>query len=220
MAWIGALTGAMGASSSGVGANLATGYYNRSQSNKAYQRQKNAMKSRYQWTMGDMKAAGLNPILAYQQGSSGGVSVPQSSMSGVHGPDVMSSAREGAQIAQNMRDWNLDKEAKAQNIHNMKAQEKNILNSTENFKANTAKSLAEARGVEIDNMLKGNELNRSHAWSSLYEKVRQELPGLFHNLDEFPQAINSGKRAREWLFDNIDKGVDAFLGRKADPDKR
>lgn len=37
-------------------------------SKQAYNRAKKMYKSRYQWTMEDMRKAGLNPILAYQQG--------------------------------------------------------------------------------------------------------------------------------------------------------
>lgn len=36
--------------------------------------QENSAKHQYQWAMGDMKAAGLNPILAYKQGGSGTLS--------------------------------------------------------------------------------------------------------------------------------------------------
>ncbi len=35
--------------------------------------QRENYKNRYQWTMADMKAAGLNPMLAYSQGTGGGV---------------------------------------------------------------------------------------------------------------------------------------------------
>lgn len=36
--------------------------------------QENSAKSQYQWAMGDMKKAGLNPILAYKQGGAGTLS--------------------------------------------------------------------------------------------------------------------------------------------------
>lgn len=43
---------------------------------QSYERQKNLYKKRYQWTMKDMKKAGLNPMLAYGAGTtSGGGSV-------------------------------------------------------------------------------------------------------------------------------------------------
>lgn len=41
---------------------------------KQMQFQENSAKHQYQWAMGDMRAAGLNPILAYKQGGSGTLS--------------------------------------------------------------------------------------------------------------------------------------------------
>lgn len=42
---------------------------NEEMAGKAWDQQKKMMRRRYQWMMADMEAAGLNPILAYQQGA-------------------------------------------------------------------------------------------------------------------------------------------------------
>lgn len=60
-------------------------------------------KSRYQMTMGDMRAAGLNPMLAYQQGTGGNMpgspgAPVQNEMAGV-GPAINSAV--SAQLAEN-----------------------------------------------------------------------------------------------------------------------
>lgn len=42
--------------------------YNKAAETRKYHRDVRAFKNRYEWTMDSMRAAGLNPILAYQQG--------------------------------------------------------------------------------------------------------------------------------------------------------
>lgn len=54
--------------SSALGAHFA-----HTQAKKARQFTREVYHNRYQWTMSDMRAAGLNPILAYSQGTGGGV---------------------------------------------------------------------------------------------------------------------------------------------------
>lgn len=54
--------------------------------------QENSAKSQYQWAMGDMKAAGLNPILAYKQGGAGTLSGSSSSGSSYTPQNVGSAA--------------------------------------------------------------------------------------------------------------------------------
>jgi len=49
---------------------------NEEMAGKAWDRTKKLYQRRYQWMMSDMEAAGLNPILAYQQGAGGTPSAP------------------------------------------------------------------------------------------------------------------------------------------------
>jgi len=62
----------------GGGASLIGGAMQNSAASAAADKQmafqENSAKHQYQWAMGDMKAAGLNPILAYKQGGSGTLS--------------------------------------------------------------------------------------------------------------------------------------------------
>lgn len=74
---------------------------------QTWTRQKEAMQSRYQWTMEDMRKAGLNPILAYQQGGGTPLSAPTANISPVYQKDGLSSAvskwREAEQWGQQMK---------------------------------------------------------------------------------------------------------------------
>lgn len=78
MSWGSAIGGAFGAlgSSAQALASLKTtkwaARFNRDTQRYNYKR-------RYQWTMDDMEAAGLNPILAYQQGTGGPIGSPGAS---------------------------------------------------------------------------------------------------------------------------------------------
>lgn len=62
--------------------------------------QKHNFRHRYQWTMEDMKEAGLNPILAYSQGTGGGVGGVGSAAATQVGP---ASARGSVQEALNYK---------------------------------------------------------------------------------------------------------------------
>lgn len=64
-----AAVGAAGASGlMEIGGNIVSGIMGQMSADKAMDFAKNMYKHRYQWTMSDMEKAGLNPILAYQQG--------------------------------------------------------------------------------------------------------------------------------------------------------
>lgn len=64
--------------SSGLGA-----HFSHTQAKKARQFTREVMNNRYQWMMQDMRQAGLNPILAYQQGPGGGSGAPQGQQPGI-----------------------------------------------------------------------------------------------------------------------------------------
>lgn len=79
-----------------LGSGLSAHFANR-ESNQSWQRTKAMMKSRYTWMVGDLKRAGLNPILAFG-GSPGGGSVPQTSSVSAKPSDYAASAREGQEL--------------------------------------------------------------------------------------------------------------------------
>lgn len=73
------LPGAWGQAASAVGGFLtqragqvSANQMNRAAAERQYEMQTDAYKHRYQWQMEDMRRAGLNPLLAYQQGAPGG----------------------------------------------------------------------------------------------------------------------------------------------------
>ena len=59
-------------------------------------------KRRYQMTMADMRKAGLNPILAYQQGGGAAPSGARATIPDI-GASMVSGARKGAMLAQELR---------------------------------------------------------------------------------------------------------------------
>lgn len=168
--------------SSGLGA-----YFANRETNQAWSRQKAMMTRRYQWTMMDMKKAGLNPILAYQQGGTGGAAVPQSSQPSVKTSDYAASAREGALIGAQLR----------------------------NLEANTTKTLAEAEGVGSMNeqrefygklWSKANEL--VDGLLKRFGPATEKLGANALEALEAPKAkVHSGKSASEFKGEYVKPGL-------------
>lgn len=69
---------------------------------KARKFQKKAMKHKYQWAVEDLRAAGLNPILAAQGGITGG-GAPGGVQPHVPTPDIGGGIREGVSTAREIR---------------------------------------------------------------------------------------------------------------------
>lgn len=125
----------------------------------------NMFSSRYQMTMKDMKAAGLNPILAYQQG--GGSPASAAALS--------APSRRGGSSA-------LDAIRLNQDIKNMKATEA-LLNSQKNKTDAetriTNANLAEAQTREaLYDMLKTGVQNFSNSANDLVDMYKQDNLGL------------------------------------------
>lgn len=83
---------AAGSAIAGIGSGIASAMASARQARKQRDWQKKMYQHRYQYTMDDMRRAGLNPILAYRQGVGGGV--PSGAMGRV--PDLAASGAAGA----------------------------------------------------------------------------------------------------------------------------
>lgn len=97
--------------------------------------QERSQRNRYQWTMEDMRKAGLNPMLAYQQG--GGSSLP-GAMARVEpvfkdsnsAKDAVSNAMTVALAKQQLKNLEIDEVQKMENIANTAASTRNITADT------------------------------------------------------------------------------------------
>ncbi len=85
--------------------------------------QKESMQNRYQWTMADMKKAGLNPILAYKQGGGGSLSGASYTPSNV-GAAATTGAQTGASSALQLKLGQAAIVKTAQEIEQIKDQRK------------------------------------------------------------------------------------------------
>lgn len=129
----------------GLGAGASTGggifssIFNAKQAKKQRRWAKRMYENRYQMTMRDMEKAGLNPILAYQQGAG---SVPSGASASVSMPDVGGSAARGA--------------AAGTAAALAKAQVPNIESQTASNAASAARSKADAERMQIENRIRGH----------------------------------------------------------------
>lgn len=164
--------------SSGLGA-----YFANRESNQAWQRQKQIMKSRYQWMVGDLKAAGLNPILAVQGMSPGSGSPPTTA--GVVGRvgNYAASAREAALLG---------------------AQLKNIEADTKYKESLGRGESAEADAKEVLRLPFTIFNNVNSGWSQFKSDMGREpemSTGAGASDQSLPALINSGRSALKALSD-------------------
>ena len=141
--FIGALIG--GIASAAIGSKISSGYAQKS-ANKQMDFQEEMSNTSYQRAMADMKAAGLNPMLAYQQG---GASTPTGASHGL--PDV-NIGGQAAQIAS-------AKQASAQaKVTKHAAQSAEAQASLDKALANEIKNNPKARKAYIDKQIFGTTI--------------------------------------------------------------
>jgi hypothetical protein len=111
--------------------------------------------TRYQTTVKDMEAAGLNPMLAYSQGGGSPPSGQQAQMQDTFTPAVESFNRTRSTASQNA--------LQNSQVRNVDADTRNKEATTANIEADTEVKLAQAPQVRADTLLKGAQENLAGA---------------------------------------------------------
>ncbi len=130
------------ASAAGIAGDAFAAQSNLDEAQAARDFSADTMQRRYQWTMADMKKAGLNPILAYQQGAGSG-------MPGAMGKVISSAA--GALPAVNTA---IQAEAVENTIRKQQEEIKNLEETRKNTKQDTKLKTAQETNVFSDSVLK------------------------------------------------------------------
>lgn len=123
----GALAGAIG---SAIGGNVIDGLFNQRAQDRARAASEDIYRSRYQIMVQDMKAAGLNPMLAYSKDPGAAPSVGGGSIVSGTGQAINSARQTSAQSSL------------------MKEQEEQIRAQVDNTKADTLNKIAQAKLIE------------------------------------------------------------------------
>lgn len=141
------LTGAAIASGTQLGSTLLQGMFSARQAKSQMRFQRDMYKQRYQFQVEDLKKAGLNPMLAYQQAAP---AAPAGAMGQMDAPDLVSSARAGYLMAQEL------KAMKAETYQKQTQGGKNVSDAhlsrqaTETQKQITQKETSAARTAALD----------------------------------------------------------------------
>ena len=138
-------------------------------SREAREWQENMLKSRYQWTMRDMRDAGLNPMLAYKQGA-GGVSSPIQAPMPAGGQAMAQGAQAGIAAAKAGPETALARERTS-----AATQQANLYSAQTNASETQAElNTQNAEKAKVD------KAYREHEITLLDARTQKELAGLPH----------------------------------------
>lgn len=132
---------------------------------RAFQRE--VLQNRYQWQMADMRAAGLNPILAYRNAAPGAPGAVQAPVGNIMA-GVQSGVANAASTALAVRRQN-------QELSNMREQEKVAKAQTEQIRVNTAAAKLAVQSARAENARKHHE---EAFWNTREGRIAAEASAL------------------------------------------
>lgn len=153
--------------------------------------------TQYQTAVADMRAAGINPMVAFSQGGAGTPAGASASGSAASGPSASASAPGGSQASASQSRFPTDSVTSAMNAIRLASEVRQVKAMTANTEADTANKLATAANIEADTNLKTRYAYQANTQGNVNQAAEKEMLERVHKTRaDTEQSLASAENIR------------------------
>lgn len=147
-------------------------YWQTMRANEFSERMRN---TQYQSAVADMRAAGINPMVAFSQGGNAAPTGQTGGGPSASGPAASSSAPGGSAASASQTRFPTDSATSAMQAIKLFADAKQVAASTENVQADTENKLATAANIDADTALKTRQAYQANTQGNVNQAAEKEM---------------------------------------------